>query len=132
MPRSKKRSPSPKRKKEDTWYYLLGGEVERGPVTTSALQDLKRTGRVHDETPVRRAARGEKRGKSLLPRSLTRRRSKTSPSVSKKRKWSPYYRTVPNANNRFDSVGLFPDLPPTALEQKALKSMLASISSRSA
>lgn len=127
MPRSRKRSTSPKKKKEDAWYYLLGGEVERGPVTTSELQSLKRTGRLHDETLVRRAAKGEKRTR-FLPRSLTRRRSKTSPTTSKKRKWSPYYRTVPGAHNRFDSVGLFPDLPPTALEQKALRSMLASIS----
>lgn len=108
------------------WYYLLGGEAERGPVTTSVLQDMKRTGRLHDETLVRRATNGEKRGR-LLPRSLTRRRSRTS-SSAKKHRWAPFYRTVPKQGNRFDSVGLFPDLPPLPLEKQALKSLMASIS----
>ena len=116
------------------WYYLLGGEVERGPVTTEALTQLMRSGRVHLDTPVRRET---KEDRSASRWSFVRARGRRSSSSSSKKaskgkrasskRWAPYYRTIPNDGNRFDAGGLFDDLPPLPLEEQALRSLLASL-----
>lgn len=82
---------------------------------------LRREGKVHLDTPVRKE---EKRSS----RSWTWSSKKKGSKKKKKRKrWTPYYRTVPTDGNRFDAVGLFPDLPLLPLERQALSSLLASL-----
>lgn len=104
------------------WYYLLGGEVERGPVTTEALMKLRREGKVHPDTPVRKE---EKRSSRSWTWSYKKKGSKKKKKPRKR--WTPYYRTIPSDENRFDTVGLFLDLPLLPLERQALSSLLASL-----